>query len=293
MLDGKVCIVAGGGHGIGKETAKQLADHGATVVVNDLGTDLGGEGASAEPAEEVATEIRDAGGEATAHFGDISSVEYTRELVADTVEEYGRIDGAVNFAGILRDRLLANMTPDEWDPVIRVHLRGHYALFHSLADHWVETDAAAEHQRSFLSVSSESAFGNPGQANYAAAKAGILGLTRTGARELHNVDVRVNALMPRAFTRMAESIPDEHQPDESEIPDPADIPPMVTYLMSEAATDVTGCTILMTGDEFGLVSDPEITTVAYNEAGWSADDIAASFRRAFDHESLTRTDPRI
>ena len=293
MLEGKVCIVAGGGHGIGKETAKQLADRGAKVVVNDLGTDLGGEGESAEPAEEVVEDIRNAGGEAMAHFGDISSVEYTSQLVEDTVDEFGRIDGAVNYAGILRDRLLANMGPDEWDPVIRVHLRGHYALFHNLADYWVETAESSDEQRSFLSVSSESAFGNPGQANYAAAKAGILGLTRTGARELHESNVRVNAIMPRAFTRMAESIPEEYQPDESEMPDPGDIPPMVTYLMSDDATNITGCTVLMTGDQFGLVSDPEITTVAYSSSNWAAEDISTSFREAFERESLIRTESRI
>lgn len=293
MLENGVYIVAGGGHGIGKETAIQLAEKGATVVVNDLGTSLEGESESAEPAKEVATHIRESGGEAIAHFGDISSVDYTDRLVAEISDEYGRIDGAVNFAGILRDKLLANMSPDEWDQVIQVHLRGHFALLHSLAAHWVKTADDAPQQRSFLSVSSESAFGHAGQANYAAAKAGILGLTRTAARELHNVDVRVNALMPRAFTRMVESIPEEHQPDEDEVPDPTDIPPMVVYLMSDDAKDVTGCTVLMTGDKFGLVSDPEITTVAYSENNWSAEDISTSFHRAFERESLTRTDHRI
>jgi len=293
MLDNRVYIVAGGGHGIGKETAIQLVEKGATVVVNDLGTNLEGESESSEPAEEVASQIRENGGEAMAHFGDISSVEYTDRLVSETIDEYGRVDGAVNFAGILRDKLLANMSPDEWDPVIQVHLRGHYALLHSLSAYWVETSDEADRRRSFLSVSSESAFGHAGQANYAAAKAGILGLTRTAARELHDVNVRVNALMPRAFTRMVESIPEEHQPEEDEVPAPADIPPMVIYLMSEGAKDVTGCTVLMTGDRFGLISDPEITTVAYNDDNWSADDIAASFHRAFERESLTRTEHRI
>ena len=203
MLSGKVCVVAGGGHGLGEAVAIELGRHGATVVVNDLGSSVHGDGAKSEPAEETIEAVQEAGGSGMAHFGDVSSLEYTEELVADTVDEYDRIDGVVNFAGILRDSISYNMSGEEWDDVIRVHLRGHFALLRNVAAHWREQAGengdGIETQRSFVSVSSRSALGNVGQANYSAAKAGVLGLTRATAKELARFNIRVNALMPTAY----------------------------------------------------------------------------------------------
>lgn len=295
MLTDKVYIVAGGGHGLGEATAIELGRHGATVVVNDLGTDEHGEETSEAPAEETAAAVRDEGGTAQAHYGDVSSAAYTDELVADTVDEFGAIDGAVNFAGILRDSLLHEMTDDEWNAVYRVHLRGHFCLLRSLARQWIEGphDPEANDQRAFVSVSSESALGNIGQANYSAAKSGILGLTRTAARELHRHDVRVNAIMPRAFTRLVETLPEKHQPDEDDMPDPSDVAPIVAYLLGDGPEDVTGCTFVVAGERFNVVSDPQVTTSAYSKGGWSFEDLTAEFHSVMEGEELTRTGHQI
>jgi NAD(P)-dependent dehydrogenase (short-subunit alcohol dehydrogenase family) len=282
MLDDTVCIVAGAGRGIGRAVAVELGSHGATVVVNDLGTSLTGEGADEEPARETIRAVRDAGGEGMAHFGDVTAPGYTEALVEDTVAEYGRVDAVANFAGMLRDDLVYKMDVDDWDAVIELHLRGHFTLLRSAAAHWREMareqDDHLETQRSFLGTTSRAALGNVGQANYAAAKAGVMGLTRTAARELGRYNIRVNALMPTAFTRMVEQVPEEHRGfDESEMP-PEKVAPMVAYLVSEAAEGITGCAIRAAGDAIGVVSDPEITHLGYREGGWTLDSIAERFR---------------
>lgn len=296
MLSDKVCIVAGGGHGLGEATAVELARAGATVVVNDLGSSLEGEGASEEPANDTVAQIEDVGGEGMAHFGDITSMDYTSELVDDVVDEYGRIDGVVNFAGVLRDSMVHKMSEDEWKTVINVHLHGHFTLLRNTAAHWRdvarETDDELDTQRSFLCVSSEAALGNIGQANYGAGKAGVLGLMRTAARELHRYNIRVNALMPRAFTRMVENIPEEIRPDEDDVPDPADIAPAAGYLLSDSAEDITGCTIKMTGDTIGLMTEPDFDRQAVNPDNWTMDELGQRFESLFDTANLSKTERR-
>lgn len=280
MLSDKVCIVAGGGRGIGEAVAVELGREGATVVVNDLGSSVHGEGESQEPAEQTVAAVEEAGGEGMAHFGDIASLDYTEKLVEDTVAEYGRVDGAVNFAGILRDSISYKMSGEEWDQVIRVHLRGHFSLLRNVTAHWRERsrDRGLESQRSFLGVASRSALGSPGQANYSAAKAGIMGLTRTAARELARFNVRVNAFMPTAYTRMIDEIPEEKRPFTREEMPPEKVGPMVAYLMSDSAEDITGMTVRAAGDGIGLVSDPEIHRLGFQDGGWSAEDIDEKFR---------------
>ncbi len=282
MLDGKTCIVGGAGRGIGRATAIALGDAGANVIVNDLGASLQGEGEDLQPAEETAEAIRENGGEATVKFGDISDLDFTEEMVEDAVEEYGDVHGAVNFAGILRDRISYKMSGEEWDAVIRVHLRGHFSLFRNLGAHWREVareeGGSMDVQRSFVGVSSGSALGNVGQANYSAAKAGILGLVRSGARELERYNARVNSLMPSAFTRMIESMPDEQiSYTEDEMP-PEKVAPIIVYLMSDEAEDITGNTFRAAGDGVGLVKDPELIRVGFQEGGWTPEDIADRFR---------------
>lgn len=292
MLTNKVCIVAGGGNGLGRATAIELAKAGATVVVNDLGTSVSGEGQDRTPAEETIAQIRDLGGTGTVHYGDISSFDYTEELVADILEEYGAIHGVANFAGILRDSISYKMTPEEWDEVVRVHLRGHFALLRNVAAHWREEagDGELTPQRSFLCVSSDAVFGNIGQANYASAKAGILGLTRTTARELERLNIRVNALVPRGFTRMTERIPEDQRPNTREEIPPEKVSPMAAYLLSDEAEDITGWTFWAMGDCIGLISDPEIERVAFNEGGWTPEIIAERFRETLGKEvDLTKT----
>jgi NAD(P)-dependent dehydrogenase (short-subunit alcohol dehydrogenase family) len=295
MLSDKVCIVAGGGHGIGEATAEALGDLGARVVVNDLGTSLEGEGESEEPAQETVDAIRDGGGTAMAHYGDVSSFEYVESLVSDTVDEYGRVDGAVNFAGILRDSISYKMTEDEWDPVIDVHLKGHFNLLRNLGAHWRavarETeDDSLDPERSFVAITSPAALGNVGQLNYGSAKAGILGMTRTAAIELSRLNIRVNALMPLADTRMTDTVPgSEDRPPRP----PERVAQTVGYLMSDAADGVSGCTIRAVGDEVSLYSDPEIQRSMVKEGGWSAEDLAEEFTDVMgENQNLDRTDLR-
>lgn len=282
MLSDKVCIVAGGGHGLGEATAIELGNLGATVVVNDLGASVTGEGTSSEPAEETAQAIRDAGGEAMANYGDVADLDYTEELVAETVAEYGRIDGVVNYAGILADSISYKMTGDEWDRVIRVHLRGHFSLLRNVGAHWREeaADKGLATQRSFVCISSRAAFGNIGQANYSAAKAGILGLMRSTAKELNRHNVRVNALIPSGYTRMVDEMPEDQRPYGPEDMPPGKVAPLVGYLMSDEAEDITGCTLRGIGDAIGLMADPEIDRIAFNEGGWTAEGIADHFRES-------------
>ena len=277
MLENTVCLVCGGGNGIGEETAVAMADHGATVVVNDLGVDVTGGGADEEPARETVERIEAAGGEAMAHFGDVTDVDYTRKLVADTVDEYGAVHSVVNYAGVLRDRMLFNMSEDEWDTVIDVHLKGHYSLLHNVARHWRERYKAEEfdRQRSFLCVSSDSAAGRVGQGNYAAAKAGILGLMRTAARELGRYNVRVNAFWPAALTRMTDDLVDDVGEEEW---GPQLTTAAPVFLASERAEDITGNTVGLQAGELTYISDPEYerTMVRALEAGggWTAERLA-------------------
>lgn len=283
MLDSKVCIVAGGGRGIGEATAIELGELGAAVVVNDLGTSLAGEGESEEPANETAQTIRDAGGAAMAHFGDVTSLDYTESLVADTIDEFGRIDGVVDFAGITRDSICYKMSEDEWDSVVDVHLKGHFSLLRAVSKHWREETPEAgdfDQQRSFVGVSSPAAKGNFGQVNYTAGKAGVLGLVRTAAIDLYRTNVRVNALMPAAYTRMIDEMPAEARPDEESMPSPEEVAPVVGYLMSDEAEDITGCTILARGPEVGIVSNPEFQRTKTKDGGWSADELASEFRES-------------
>lgn len=283
MLSDKVCIITGGGNGVGEGVAEVLGELGAAVVVNDLGTSPEGEGASREPAEETAETIREAGGTAMAHFGDVSSVQYTRELVADTVEEYGRVDGAANFAGIIRNRPIAEMTKDDWDAVIGVHLGGHFALLHALAAHWedVAEDGELGSQRSFIGVTSGAALGGRQEANYSAAKAGVLGFVRACSDELGPKNIRVNALSPGAKSRQNTYFYVDRDPEEVERPpDPRKIGPVVGFLMSDHAEDINGCTIRASGDRIGLQADPEPIRTAYQNGGWTAADIADRFRES-------------
>ncbi|WP_254824482.1 SDR family NAD(P)-dependent oxidoreductase [Haloglomus halophilum] len=278
MLEDTVQIVCGAGGGLGEETAVAMAEHGATVVVNDLGVDVDGEGSDAEPAQATVDRIEDAGGEAMAHFGDVTDLDYTERLVADTVEEYGAVHGVINYAGILRDSMVFNMAEDEWDAVVDVHLKGHFSVVRAVSAHWRERYKASgfDRQRSLTCVSSGVAAGNPGQANYSAAKAGILGLMRTSARELHQYDVRVNALWPTALTRMTEDLPAMAGADEESM-GPQLVPAAPVFLASDGAEDVNGVTLAIAGGNVAVVSDPEreqsLSKNVGEEGAWTAAEI--------------------
>ena len=292
-LDGKVCIVGGGGNGLGAATARALADHGASVVVNDLGTSVRGEGSDPAVAEAVAEDIRDEGGEATGHAGDLTDFAYARDLVDDAVAEYGRVNFVANFAGILRDGFATNLSEDDWRAVVETNLTGQFALLQAACRRWREAsgDDGFDDRRSYLAVSARSARGNAGQANYAAAKAGILGMVRTVAAEMHRSGVRVNALVPNGYTRMTETVPEEHRPYTREEMPPERVAPLAAYLASDEATDVTGCTLYAGGDRVGVFSEPSLDRVGVSPGGWTLDALAEHFREDVSGDvDLTRTD---
>jgi NAD(P)-dependent dehydrogenase (short-subunit alcohol dehydrogenase family) len=278
MLEDTVCIVCGAGHGLGEETAVTMGEAGATVVVNDLGVDVSGEGSDSDPAAETVARIETAGGDAVAHFGDVTDFAYTERLVAETYEQFGRVDSVANFAGVLRDRMSFNMSEDDWDTVVDVHLKGHFSLVRAAGAHWRQRAKADEidRERSFTCVSSGVAVGNAGQANYSAAKAGVLGLMRTAAQELNGYGVRVNAMWPTALTRMTEDLPGMAGA-ERETVGPQMAPAVPVFLASDAAEGVTGCTLAIMGGDVAYVSDPKrerSLSTASEDGRWTAAELA-------------------
>lgn len=286
MLSDAVVVVTGGGHGVGEAVAVELGRYGASVVVNDLGTSPEGIGASPEPAEDTAVAVREAGGQALAHHGDASSVEYFETLLADAHEQFGSVDGVANFAGIVRNDPIAEIDREDWGAVLDVHLGSHFAGLRALVRHARDHDT--DRERSFLGVSSGAAVGGHRQLPYATAKAGVLGLVRSASDELRGTGIRVNALVPGAESRQNEYFPASESEDR-EIPAPEHIGPVVGFLMSDAAAGVNGLTIRASGEMIGLVSDPQATRVAYREGGWTPEAVAEHFREVFgEHENLDR-----
>ncbi len=243
-LSGKVAVVTGAGRGIGREHALALARAGAKIVVNDLGASLAGEGADEGPAHEVVREIEALGGEAVANGENVADFEGARRMLEHALDRLGRLDILVNNAGILRDRMLVNMDEHEWDAVIDVHLKGHFAPTRHAAAYWRERSKAGEEVRARVinTASPSGVFGNVGQANYGAAKAGIVGFTLIAAQELSRYGVTVNALAPNARTRMTEAAFGElAPPDEGfDAADPANNSAVVVALCADEAHDITG-----------------------------------------------------
>ncbi|MGA4991236.1 SDR family oxidoreductase [Nonomuraea bangladeshensis] len=237
IVDGRVVIVTGGARGIGRGHALEFARQGAKVVVNDLGAEVDGTGSSGAAADVVA-EIEAMGGEAIVNGEDVSDFDGAERLVRAAIERFGDLHVLVNNAGILRDRMLVNMTADEWDAVIKVHLRGTFAPLRHAAAYWRGKAKAGEpvDARIINTTSSSGIYGNPGQGNYGAAKAGIAGLTVIAARELERYGVTVNAVAPAALTRMTENLIRSG----AKGADPEDIAPLVVWLASAEARGITG-----------------------------------------------------
>ena len=242
LCEGRVAIVTGAGRGIGREHALMLAAHGAKVVVNDLGGGIDGSGHDLSPAAQVAAEIREAGGEAVANGDDVSSWAGARHMVAQAVESFGRLDVLINNAGILRDRMLVNMTEAEWDAVINVHLKGSFAPAHHAAAYWrnLQKQTGQPVNARIVNTSSVSGiYGNQGQTNYGAAKAGIAAFTIIAARELKRFGITVNAIAPIAQTRLTEGLR-ELTEEQRARRDPRWVAPIATWLASEQSSGVTG-----------------------------------------------------
>ncbi|WP_375250254.1 SDR family NAD(P)-dependent oxidoreductase [Sphingomonas sp.] len=242
LLEGRVAIVTGAGRGLGRAHALKLAEQGAKVVVNDLGSSAAGEGVDETPAQEVVAAIRKMGGDAAVNTSDVSDWNAAQEMVAQAVDTFGRLDILVNNAGILRDRMLVNMSEDEWDLVVKVHLKGTFAPLHHAANHWrLESKAGRTVDARVINTTSHSAlFANIGQANYAAAKGGIATLTQLAARELARIGVTVNAIAPRAETRMTAGLSQGQSEERMARRDPEWIATLVAWLASPEASSVSG-----------------------------------------------------
>ncbi len=255
ICDGRVCIVTGAGRGIGREHSLMLAEQGAKVVVNDLGGEMDGSGRSTGPAQDVVDEIVAAGGEAVVNGDDISSWDGAENLVKQAVDTFGRLDVVINNAGILRDRMLTNMTEAEWDAVIQVHLKGTFAPARHAAAYWREQSKAGEEVvgRIINTSSPSGIYGNVGQTNYGAAKAGIAAFTIIAAKELARYGVTVNAIAPAALTRMTENL-GMGQADEAtkEKMSPKWIAPIVVWLASPESSHVTGRVFDITGQALSV-----------------------------------------
>lgn len=257
LCEDRVVIVTGGARGIGREHCLMLAEHGAKVVVNDLGGERDGTGADNSPADEVVAEIEAMGGSAVSNGDDVSDWEGAQRLVNQAIETFGDLHAIVNNAGILRDRMLVNMLESEWDAVIAVHLKGTFAPARWAASYWREKAKAGEQvNASIVNTTSVSGiYGNPGQTNYGAAKMGVAAFTIIAARELQRYGVRVNAVAPGALTRMTEDLSmgqqDEH---ERAMMHPRYIAPIVTWLCSEESADVTGRVFEASGRLLGIAN---------------------------------------
>ncbi len=255
LCEGRIAIVTGAGRGIGREHALSLASHGAKVVVNDLGGNIDGTGGDLSPAEQVVQEIKGMGGEAVANGDSVSSWEGAQRLINTAIETFGDLHAVINNAGILRDRMLTNMTEEEWDAVINVHLKGTFAPSRWAAAYWREQAKAGKpvDGRIINTTSVSGIYGNPGQTNYGAAKAGIAAFTNIAALELARYGVTVNAVAPVALTRMTEGLgPAPETDEEREMRSPRWIAPIVTWLASAESKDVTGRVFEVSGNVLAI-----------------------------------------
>ena len=275
-LDDRIVVITGAGNGIGREHTLLMAREGARVVVNDLGSSVAGEGHDESAAASVVEEIRGFGGEAVANHGDVATAEGAQSLVQQALDTFGALDVLVNNAGILRDRMVANMTDDDWDDVIRVHLRGHFCPLRAAAGYW-RAEAKAERPRkaSVINTSSTSGLrGRVGQSNYGSAKAAIASLTVIADQELGKSGVRVNAIAPGARTRMTESMMPASTDDGSfDRYSPANISPLVAYLATEDAPE-HGRVYFVHGAYVGLLQPWHVVGTIEQEDRWDVGELA-------------------
>jgi NAD(P)-dependent dehydrogenase (short-subunit alcohol dehydrogenase family) len=289
ILDGRVAIITGGGRGIGQSISRLFAAQGASLVINDLGGNPDGTGHDEGPARDVADELTASGAAAVSDSGDIADTDTGERLVQTAVDQFGKLDIVVNVAGILRDRMIFNLPPEDWDAVIRVHLRGHYSTIRPAAAYWRSQRNPAGNYRIINFSSGSGLHGSPGQPNYAAAKLGIVGLTYSLAQGLGRYGVTANAIAPGASTRLTDTIPDDKRAGasigDSAAPDPRmspdNIAPICAYLASEQSSWLTGRTLSASGYTVGLYNNPEVIAEVGSDGPWSLDDLAAQLTSTF------------
>jgi NAD(P)-dependent dehydrogenase (short-subunit alcohol dehydrogenase family) len=302
-LKGKAAVVTGAGRGIGRAIAELLAAEGAAVVVNDLGGNVDGSGATASVADEVVAAIKAKGGTAVANHDSVADFAAAERLVGTAVKEFGSIDVLVNNAGILRDRMIFNMTEEDWDAVIAVHLKGTFNCTRHAAVHMRQ-----QKRGRIISMSSTSGtIGNPGQANYGAAKDGIAAMTRVVARELGKYGVTVNAVCPGAATRMTQTVGDAarqaRQKAGVQTPaaqsaftlahtGPENVAPWVVWLASDAARDVNGQVFFVMGGLVALMNEPAPVRTIFHDGRWTPEEIATVFSRTFGIDLVNPAPPK-
>jgi NAD(P)-dependent dehydrogenase (short-subunit alcohol dehydrogenase family) len=287
LFDGKVAIVTGAGRGIGRSHALLLASEGAAVVVNDLGGGSAGDGSDATPAQQVVDEITAAGGRAVANYDSVSSWAGAEQMVSQAVDAFGGLDVLINNAGILRDKMSFNMEEAEWDQVVDVHLKGHFATSKFAASYWrlKSKETGEPVNGKIVNTASESGlYGNAGQANYAAAKAGIASMTIVMARELERIGVRVNAICPVARTRLTETVAgDFMNPKEGEFDRfaPENVSAVVGWLASDLSAGVSGQVFQVMGGQVQLLRGWRPVSVANDDKPWTVDSIEANSAALF------------
>ncbi len=286
MLDGRVAIVTGAGRGIGAETAKLFASEGAKIVVNDLGGAVDGSGGESGPADEVVAAIKDAGGEAVANYSSVSDYDAAEGIVKAALDNFGDLDIVVNTAGILRDRMVFNMSEAEWDAVVDVHMKGHFNLTKFASIHWRSERKGHYRLINFSSVSG--IFGAPGQPNYAAAKMGIVGFTYSCANALGRYGATANAISPGASTRMTDTVPEERRSasnvdssEEDPQRSPANVAVPLVYLASEESDWLTGQIIGASGYELQLFNKPAVIRQVRGTERWTPQGAAQQIEELF------------
>jgi NAD(P)-dependent dehydrogenase (short-subunit alcohol dehydrogenase family) len=282
MLEGKVAIVTGAGQGVGRAIAEGLANAGASVVINDVGVTLTGETENASAAEEAAAAIREAGGKAAANRESVADWASAQRIVQTALDSFGRIDIVVNNAGILRDAIFHRMEPDEWRAVIDVHLHGSFNISRAAATHFRQQQSG-----SYIHMTSTAGLiGNFGQANYMAAKLGIVGLSRAIAMDMQRFSIRSNCIAPFAWSRMVSSIPTETEADKVRVAKlkqmtPEKIAPMVAFLGSDKAKNISGQIFAVRNNEIFLMSQPRPVRSLHRGEGWTPEALAEQLPGAF------------
>jgi NAD(P)-dependent dehydrogenase (short-subunit alcohol dehydrogenase family) len=287
LLEGKAVVVTGAGGGIGRDFALAMAAHGASVVVNDIGASVHGEGSDAGPAQKVVDEIKKAGGKAVANTDSVADWAAANRIIECCVSSFGKVDGVVNNAGILRDRFFFNMSIEEWRAVIDVHLNGSFYVSRAAAPHFKSQNSGA----CVFMTSTSGLIGNLGQANYSAAKLGITGLSKSIALDMARFHVRSNCVSPFAWSRLIGTIPVETPEQKARVEriqntmTASKIAPICVFLASDLAKDVTGQIFAVRKDEIFLMSQSRPIRVAHKDGGWTpqaiADTVLPAFKRDF------------